>query len=568
MKILLMGNPNVGKSVFFSRLTGTRVIASNYPGTTVEFTKGFMELGGERVEVIDVPGTYSLEPTSRAEEVAMEMLSQGDVIINVVDATNLERNLYLTFELMEKKISMVVALNMWDETRHKGIEIDIEKLETFLQLPTVTTCAVTGRGIKEVVSRIKEAKSPEIHPHSRDERWADIGKVVEDVQRISHHHHTLLERFEDVSTQPLSGAIIGAIVVYSTFKLVRFLGEGLIRYLLDPFFNNIWQPLIMKLSLLLSREGFLHHILIGNLIEKEIDFVQSFGLLTTGLYVPLGMVLPYVFSFYLALSLLEDIGYLPRLAVLLDAFMHRIGLHGYAIIPNFLGLGCNVPGILATRILESRRERFIAATIISIGVPCAALQAMIFGLVGAKGGGYVAIVYGTLLIVWLVLGFILNKTLKGFGPELLMEIPPYRFPSCLALLKKLRIRIVSFLRDALPIVLLGILLVNILYALKVFDFIANLFSPIVTRLLGLPKEAVAALIIGFLRKDIAVGMFAPLNLSAKQLVVGCTVLAMSFPCIATFTVLFKELGLKDLVKATVIMLFVAILVGTLLNLLL
>jgi len=265
---------------------------------------------------------------------------------------------------------------------------------------------------------------------------------------------------------------------------------------------------------------------------------------------------------------LEDIGYLPRLAVLLDAFMHRIGLHGYAIIPNFLGLGCNVPGILATRILESRRERFIAATIISIGVPCAALQAMIFGLVGAKGGGYVAIVYGTLLIVWLVLGFILNKTLKGFGPELLMEIPPYRLPSYLALFKKLRIRVVGFLREALPVVLLGVLLVNILYTLKVFDFIANFFSPIMTRLLGLPKEAVVALIIGFLRKDIAVGMFAPLNLSAKQLVVGSTVLAMFFPCIATFTVLFKELGLKDLVKATAIMIVAALLVGTALNFLL
>jgi len=314
--------------------------------------------------------------------------------------------------------------------------------------------------------------------------------------------------------------------------------------------------------------GLLHDIVIGKLIGGEIDFVQSFGLLTTGLYVPLGMVLPYVFSFYLVLGILEDVGYLPRLAVLLDNIMHRLGMHGYAIIPTFLGLGCNVPGILATRILESKRERFIAATLISIGVPCAALQAMIFGLVGEWGWQYVALVYGSLLCVWLVLGLILNLTVKGFSPELLMEIPPYRLPPWRLVWQKLWMRTMNFLRGALPIVLLGVLVINVLYFLGVFEAIAAFTAPVVSKMLGLPPEAVGALVVGFLRKDMAMGMLGALGLSAKQLVVGSVVLAMFFPCIASFVMLTRELGVKGVLAATGVMIAASLAIGSLLNLIL
>ena len=191
-------------------------------------------------------------------------------------------------------------------------------------------------------------------------------------------------------------------VLAIAFLVVRFIGESLIGYVLDPLFNTLWAPVLLRLSDLLGGTGFLHAILVGKLIGGEVNFLESFGLLSSGLYVPLAMVLPYIISFYLVLGLLEDIGYLPRLGVLMDTIMHRLGLHGYAIIPTLLGLGCNVPAILATRILESKRERFIAATLISIAVPCAALQAMIFGLVGQHGIQYVAMVYGTLFIVWII----------------------------------------------------------------------------------------------------------------------------------------------------------------------
>jgi len=268
------------------------------------------------------------------------------------------------------------------------------------------------------------------------------------------------------------------------------------------------------------------------------------------------------------LGILEDTGYLPRLAVLMDTIMHRLGLHGYAIIPNLLGLGCNVPAILATRILESKRERFIAATLISIAVPCAALQAMIFGLVGARGIGYVAIVYGTLFIVWIILGLILNHTVKGFSPELLIEIPPYRLPPWRTVLQKLWIRTYGFLAEAIPIILGAILVINVLYILGVFDAIANFTAPVVTGLLGLPKEAVTALVIGFLRKDVALGMLAPLALSSGQLVVGSVVLAMLFPCIATFVVMFRELGWLNMLKAVGVMIVAALVTGGILNLIL
>lgn len=563
-----MGSPNVGKSVVFSRLTGVHVIASNYPGTTVGYTRGFMKLGEERTEVIDVPGTYTLEPTTEAEEVASRMLNTGDVVINVVNATNLERNLYLTLQLLERDIPVVVALNMWDDTRHRGIHIDLDKLRELLGVPVIPTVAVTGQGIKELVENIPKATSLDTPVRSRDERWTAIGDIIDQVQRITHRHHTWLERLGDASVKPITGGIIALAVLASAFMVIRFIGESLIGYVLEPLFDNLWAPVILRLSDLLGGSGFLHDIVIGKIAGGEVNFVESFGLLTTGLFVPFGMVLPYIISFYLVLGLLEDIGYLPRLAVLMDTIMHRLGLHGYAIIPTLLGFGCNVPAVLATRILESKRERFIAATLISIAVPCAALQAMILGLVGQHGVQYVAIVYGTLFVVWIILGTIISRFARGFSPELLIEIPPYRLPSWRAMLQKLWMRVYGFLAEAVPIILGAVLVMNILYFFGVFDAIADFTAPVVTGLLGLPKEAVTAIVIGFLRKDVALGMLAPLALTAEQLVIGSVVLTMFFPCIATFVVLLRELGVVNLLKATGIMITAVLAVGGILNLIL
>lgn len=567
--ILLIGNPNVGKSVIFSRLTGAKVTISNYPGTTVGFSQGYMKLpGDERGVIMDVPGVYNLEATCKADEVALEMLDKGDIVINVIDATNLERNLFLTLELRERGIPLIVVLNMWDETRHKGIEIDVEKLEKELGVPVVSTCGLTGAGIKELVERFREVKKKNFTLLNKDEKWEEIGRMVELSQTLHHHHHTLLERFEDMSTHPGTGLPIALLVIYLSFQVIRFIGEGLIGYVFEPLFNTFWLPLMEKLSSALGSGGFIHNILIGNLIDGKIDFGMSFGILTTGLYVPFAAVLPYIVSFYLVLGVLEDFGYLPRLATQVDNLMHRLGLHGYAIVPMILGLGCNVPGAMALRLLENRREKFIAATLMAVAIPCVAQIAMIVGLVGERGGRYVALIFGILFLLLITKGLIMNRFMKGNSPEILWEIPPYRIPQVGAVLKKLWMRISEFLKEAVPFVLLGIFVVNILYMIGVFNMMAKVFAPVLTGLWGLPKETISALLIGFLRKDVAVGMLGPLNLSTKQLITACTILAIYFPCMATFMVMIRELGWKDMAKAAAIMLTTTLIVGTILNLVL
>lgn len=571
-KILLIGNPNVGKSVIFSRLTGVNVIASNYPGTTVGFTKGYLRHDGKRIEIVDVPGTYTLDPTSRAEEVAVQMLDdikddEQAIVLNIVDATNLERNLHLTLQLIQRKIPMVVVLNFWDECKHTGVSINVEKLVQELDVPVFTTCGITGEGIKHLVESLDQVKVSTLQ-FDAENIWNEIGFIIEKTQKLTHRHHTFFERIGDASIHPIAGIPIAIIILAVSFYIIRFIGESIIGYIAEPLFDKLWTPVLMKISGLLGGSGFFHDILLGKLVNGSIDYVESLGLLSTGLFVPLGMVLPYIISFYLVLSFAEDSGYLPRLGILIDKFMHKLGIHGLAIIPMLLGVGCNVPGAMATRILETKRERFIAATLMAIAIPCMAQIAMIFGLVGEYGVGAIFIVFGTLFIVWIVLGLILNTFMKGESPEIFVEIPPYRFPYIPGLLKKVWMRIHWFIKEAVPFVMLGVLVVNILYFSGVIQFLGNLAAPVVKGIFGLPKEAVGALVIGFLRKDVAVGMLIPLGLSKSQMIVSSVVLTMYFPCIATFAVLLKELGIKDMLKSAGIMILSTIIVGGILNLIL
>jgi ferrous iron transport protein B len=564
-KIILVGYPNVGKSAIFNRLTGMDVISSNYPGTTIDIARGFLNREGKRYELIDVPGFYSLESTTnKAEEIAVELIRSGDLILQVVNATNLERNLNLTLQLIQLRKPMLIVLNMFDETKQKGINIDVAKLEQILSLPVVPTCALTGEGIKELVTRMNEARVSQ-YRFEDAQRWNEIGKIIGQVQVIHPQHRSYMEKLQNASVRPVTGIPILLVVLFLVFTLIRVIGEGLIQYLFDPFFDNFWKPLMTSFSEMLSSHSLLHDLLIGDLMDGEIDFGQSFGLLTTGLHVTFAAVLPYVVAFYTLLSILEDTGYLPRVAVMVDNLMHKVGLHGLSIIPMLLGLGCNVPGTMATRILETRKEKFIVATLIAITVPCMAMQAMLFGLLGAYGVKGVGIVFLTLFIVWLLLGMILKRTVPGRSPELFLEIPPYRRPYFGGLMKKTWMRVRWFLQEAVPFVLLGVLIVNLLYSLGVMQWVSSKVSPLFTLLFGLPGEASGALIMGFLRKDLAVGMLIPLNLSFQQLVVASVMLSMFFPCIATFTVLLKELGVKDLLKLTGIMLLTVVITGSLLH---
>jgi len=567
-KIVLVGNPNVGKSVIFSTLTGSRVMISNYAGTTVEYTRGELTIGEETFEVLDAPGTYSLDPSSKVEEVAASLVNQADIVVNVVDATNLERNLLLTSEVLERDVPVIIALNMIDEAGHKGVEIDIEELDKILGVPVIPTVAVSGEGLRKLVDALPTAVNQSRQPLSTADRWIIVGDIVSQVQKITHRHHSWLESLQDASLKPITGIPIAVAIMYVAFQVVIGLGELIAEFIEKYIFEGLYEPLLINLSRFLGGEGFLHNILIGTLIEGEIEFEESLGVLTTGVFVEFGVVLPFLTVFYLVLGFLEDSGYLPRLAVMVDRGLHRVGLHGYSIIPMVLGFGCNVPAALAARNLESRREKFIVCTLMAIAVPCMAQLAMIVGLVGRYGGEYLAVVFATLFFIWIILGLIIDRFMPGYTPSMVIEIPPYRIPSIKAQMKKLGMRVKGLVVHATPYILGGILLVNILYTSGVVEYIGVVFTPLITGVLGLPGEAVSTLLVGFLRKDVAVAMLVPLGLDARQFVIGAVVLAAYFPCVATFSVLVRELGAKDMLKSALIMIVTAFSAGFMLNILL
>jgi ferrous iron transport protein B len=261
------------------------------------------------------------------------------------------------------------------------------------------------------------------------------------------------------------------------------------------------------------------------------------------------------------LGFLEDLGYLPRLSVLMDALMHRLGLHGAAIIPCILGMGCSVPGVLGLRVLESSKQRFLAATLMTMSIPCASQTAMVFGILAPYGLRYIFAVYATLLTVFIISGMILHRLIREESPEIFMEIPQYRMPVIGALVKKTFLRIRTFVSEAVPYIGIGILMMNVFEITGLMEKTGDLASPIVSGVLGLPEEAATALILGFLRKDIGIGMFVPLGLSPEQLIIAAVVLAMYFPCVATLTVLMKELGAYDTIRAVAFRLIAAVMVG-------
>jgi|LSQX01.3.fsa_nt_gb ferrous iron transport protein B len=567
-KIVLVGNPNVGKSVIFSHLTGARVVISNYPGTTVEYTRGRLQAGNRTWEVLDAPGTYSLEPTCRAEEVASSLVDEADVVINVVDATHLERNLYLTSQLLERKVPMIVALNLIDEAEQKGIKINVALLQELLGVPVIPTVAISGKGLAELVEALPRARRGAVETHSAEERWAWIGSIIKRAQRVTRRRQTWLEALEMASIRPLTGVPIAAAVLYLAFKIVIEFGEILQDLLVTYFFEPVYLPLLEKLSRLLGGGGFWHDLLIGQYIDGAIQLEESMGLFSTGVFVVFGILTPFLLLFYLVLGFLEDCGYLPRLAVMSDRLMHRLGLHGFAIIPTLLGFGCNVPAVLAVRNLESRRERLIASTMLVVAIPCAAQMSLIIALAGRYGGGYLGVILAMLFLIWVATGLVLDRVLPGYTPSMIVEIPPYRWPGFKAQLQKVGLRLEHFFTEAIPYIFGGILLVNLLHFTGIIEFLSAAFAPIFQGLLGLPREAVSTILVGFLRKDVAVALLLPLDLTARQFVIGCIVLATYFPCVAAFTVMIKELGLRDMAIATGMMILISTAAGTALNLLL
>jgi ferrous iron transport protein B len=561
LKIVLVGNPNSGKSLLFSRMTGTNVISSNYPGTTVEVTKGRGHFQGKTYELIDIPGIYSLEPFSKADETALRLIDEADAIVNVVDATNLERNLNLTLQLLKKRKPMVVCLNFWDDTKHKGIVIDSALLQTMLDVPVVAASAFRNEGIVNLAASLNLARVSNSLFEDADSLWRQIGTIVTAVQKLSHRHHTALEWLSDFTLHPAGGIVVALAVLVATFTVIRILGEVVAQKIFDPLYTHLYFPHISHL---------LHYI--PNTIVKEMllgtstDPFHSFGLLTTGVYIAVVLVFPYFFSFYFVFGFLEDFGYLPRLAIVLDALFHRLGLHGHSSIPILLGFGCKVPALFATRVLTGRREKVLTTSLILMSAPCLPQSVMIVSIGMHYGIMTVIAIFTIILMLSLVINTALQKLTKGELPELTMELPSYRMPSIGLLGRKLGIRIIDYFGEIFPLIAAGVLVIHFLDALQVMDFISNTVGKLCVLLLGLPRDSAAVLIFGFLRKDVSIALLSPLGLTGREFIIAGIFMVLYSPCMASLFTLIKELGPKLSLAIAGLSFFSALAATTLLHL--
>lgn len=565
---LLAGNPNVGKSLIFSRLTGIGIISSNFPGTTVGLNYGQTQFDGEAYDIIDIPGLYRLEEEwvieGRKHNLFKEL--EYDFIVCVADASHLERNLYFVLEVMQLKKPVILLLNKFDEAQRKGIQIDVKQLEKLLGIPVIPVVATTGEGLKELAyqaSRIASRKAPQspyMVPPTPEGKWHAIGKIIHQVQTVKHKHASFWEKLQGWATTPASGLPIALLVLILSFFLVRFVGEGIIS-LLDPLYENYYLPFLNHLFAPI-KDNALGMLLLGD------GGMNYFGVLTDGLHIALIEVMAYVLAFYALLGFLGDLGYLPRLAVLLDSLLHKIGLHGYGSLPIMLGFGCKVPAVMGIRVLETRRERIIALALILVLAPCISQTAMIISILSPYGLKYMLIVFLTLVINGILAGTVLNKLMKGETPELFMEIPSWQIPQWRPLLRKLWIRMKEYLGDALPLILCGVLFVDLMQLSGVTAWVAKLARYPVEYILGLPAETTPLLILGFLRKDVSIALLQPFNLPPQELVVACVFMAMYLPCVATFFVMLRESGWKDTFKVIALTLSLSLVTAYVLRLIL
>jgi ferrous iron transport protein B len=628
LTLALAGQPNCGKSTIFNETAGYRSVSANFPGATVTYTKGSVHILGRTFELVDLPGVYSLtslDPASR--ETQRYLLNRKvDVIVNVVDASVLGRSLELTLQLIELEIPMILCLNMTDEAERKGIHNDPQKLGEILGLPVAVTVASRGRGVRELFwAALKAARRGRTGRHQTGSR--DVEKVIDKLRTllekatpdsIPFSKHLLATKL--LENDPYFESLIkneNGEILTETRRLRRDLekthgqpSDGVIaseRHALsmsiaenasvvtkpeihwkdrmdDVLMHNVWGYLFLSIFL------FLFFTLIfrtGVFLEKPL--VRIFGWLATGLplVIPkdsalfalvngailgigggIAIVLPYLAPFLLGLSFFEDLGYLPRIAFLLDAFMHRIGLHGNAVIPAVLGYGCNVPAVMATRILDSSRDRFIA-TVVAVMVPCSARMTVIFGLVGVALGGRAALaVYLLNLAVIAATGTLLARLLPEATPGMVMEIPPYRLPRAKTILVKTWLRLKDFVYYAWPLLIVGSMFLGFVEFLHWTSPINRILSPL-TGLLGLPRTLGIPLVFGVLRKELSMLMlFQALGtqnvatvLSSAQIFIFTLFVVFYIPCLGTIGVMLRQVGIRRTMAVIVLSLVLSVGLG-------
>lgn len=577
--VLLMGLPNVGKSVIFNRLTGLNVHVANYVGTTVQLSSGRLRLDSRDFALVDVPGTYSLNASCEAEEVAVDILrcgtsrarskttGRGDgrghdeassdrpaAILFVVDATNLESSLYLLFQVLQYNIPVVVSLNRSDLSREKGYQIDAGRLSRELGVPVVPTVAVTGEGmgdLKTVLLQQAAASSGSSIQADSPVTWDRVEEVCLRVcTRVPHHSESRRARWGMMLTRPwpglpLCGAIIGLVLL-----VVVGVGMGLRQFVLLPVFRTFLFPPLENLVNQTIPAGLLQNILIG-----------EYGFLIKGIEWPFALVLPYIISFYIAMSVLEDSGYMPRLAVLLDGLFNRVGLKGSGIIPLMLGYGCAIPAILATRALQSKKERLIVTTMVCVAVPCISQTGAFIALLSARSIVVMLAVFLLGAVAMIAVAIVLNRFMPGNPPATLMEIPDLLIPQPDVLLKKVWVRIRLFVTDgALPMII-GVAIAASLYETGLMSALGELARPLVVSWLGLPTDAAVPLVLGILRRELAVLPLMEMDLTTLQLFVGAAVALFYVPCIAVIATLAREFNIRLAVMILIVTTVGAFLVG-------
>ena len=583
-RVVLVGNPNVGKSALFSRLTGTKVISGNFPGTTLSVTRGVLETKDAHVfELIDVPGLYSLtEKSETSRRGGRFVVEHADLIINVIDATNLKRNLYLTMQLRQLGRPVIIALNMSDEARYHGITIDTVALSRRLGVPVISTAAVSGHGmaaLRTALTRTVIATRPtwcgeaskqtccqtsctSSHPTDiAQPDWQEITSIIDEVVASTARKKRPWEYLASLTLHPIWGTLIAVGVLAATLTSVFYLSAGLEDSINYAFTFVLTKPLCW-LHGALSFSPFLQQVVVGTVDQGTINFETAMGLLSTGIYIPLGQVAPPVTAFYLAMGILEDAGYLPRLAILADTLLHRYALHGFALIPMLLGAGCNVTGIIGTRVLENRQQRIITAALLSITIPCASQTGFIVAMSDRMGRWYTALLSVILAATWHTLGMLLGGQQQDNYQELLIEIPPFRVPRLQQSLHKLSYRVRNFLSDAIPITIAGIAVLLILNYFNVFALLGNTVLSFLHTLWGLPADVMPALFMGLFRKEIALSFLKMVpHLTKAQAFISTLLLTLWFPCVSVYTILYKEFGGRTLTKLVALMAAVSTIVG-------
>ncbi len=571
-EILLIGAPNVGKSVIFNRLTGMDVSVANYAGTTVEFARGIGRIGEFEATLVDVPGTYTLSATNEAERVAIEMLSRPvDLVIAVADAVNLESSVYLVLQVLARRQPTVVVLNRIDVAAARGIAVDAAELSRLLGVAVAPTVAVTGKGfaqLHQLVAQTLREPPPAagaLHSATTTETaglWPLAEEIAQAVHTVPAASQTARRRpfslrrgsrrrFDsEALVRPWPGLAVALLVLALAFGLIVGLGMGMRQLLLLPIARGYLFPLLTAAVTRAIGPGLLQNILIG-----------EYGLLIKGIEWPFTLVLPYVLSFYLAISLLEDSGYLPRFAVLLDGLLSKIGLRGSHSISLLLGYGCAIPGILSTRAMGSRRERLIVATLISLAVPCISQTGALFALLAESSVWLVVALFGLSFLVMIIAGLITDRLLPGARSQLVFELPELLMPRPAVMLQKLLARARNYLTDgALPMVV-AVGVAALLYESGLLAQIGVLLAPLVTGWLRLPQQAAVPLLLGVVRRELTVLPLLDMPLTRLQLFVGATVGLFYVPCIAVVATLGREFGVRTAIGMLLLTTGTAFLLG-------